>query len=444
MRKSGILAGISFSLCVGIIGCGNDSSPAQGSYQASCQVISTDPLVMESLEQGIYSKTSFRYEDERAFQTVEFENSDIAKQACSSYKRDSDYGSVICNANTVVAVSDEKLSSSEYKRLVDMYLSSCKRIGGSVTGNRPLSSSEVESSSLQEKSSSSSVKSSSSAKAESSSAVKSSSSVKVASSSSVKSSSSVAASSSSEKSDSGWIDWYDKASYKKEKVVASNASELNCDDAVDTESLKGYDIAYEFNRPDDMGHDYLGDNNAYKDNQVGPISAECGSIVLDGTSGLIVPLSDVFKSRGFVVEIRFMPTEAGKMGNIFVAEPPGSGVDGWQIRLDGTNVVLHMRDMEFKSSWEVKTIGEVSLNEWHVVRIKIFPAKSELSGTIFYSMNTTLDGAMVATEYKADASNLKYGLAIGYDSMYQDRHDERFFTGKIDYIRYGKITEDNL
>ena len=443
MRKSIVLAGISFSLGVGIIGCGNDSSPAQGNYHAACQVVSTDPLVMESLEQGIYSKTFFSYEDERAFQTVVFENEGIAKQACSAYKRDSDYGSVICNGNTIVAVSDEKLSSSEYKRLTDMYVSSCKGIGGSVTGNRPFASSEAELSSA-EKRSSSSVMSSSSVKAESSSSVQSSSSVKAKSSSSVQSSSSIAASSSSEKSDSGWIDWYDKASYKKEKVVASNASELNCDDAVDTESLKSYDVAYEFNSPNDMGHDYLGENNAYKDNHVGPISAECGSIVFDGTSGLIVPLSGVFKSRGFVVEIRFMPTKAGKMGNIFVAEPPGSGVDGWQIRLDGTDVVLHMRDMEFNSSWEVKNIGQVSLNEWHVVRIKIFPAKSELSGTIFYSMNITLDGAMVAMEYKADTSNLKYGLAIGYDSMYQERHDDRFFTGKIDYIRYGKITEDNL
>ena len=429
MRKSIVLAGISFSLGVGIIGCGNDSSPAQGNYHAACQVVSTDPLVMESLEQGIYSKTFFSYEDERAFQTVVFENEGIAKQACSAYKRDSDYGSVICNGNTIVAVSDEKLSSSEYKRLTDMYVSSCKGIGGSVTGNRPFASSEAELSSAEKRSSSS---------------VMSSSSVKAESSSSVQSSSSIAASSSSEKSDSGWIDWYDKASYKKEKVVASNASELNCDDAVDTESLKSYDVAYEFNSPNDMGHDYLGENNAYKDNHVGPISAECGSIVFDGTSGLIVPLSGVFKSRGFVVEIRFMPTKAGKMGNIFVAEPPGSGVDGWQIRLDGTDVVLHMRDMEFNSSWEVKNIGQVSLNEWHVVRIKIFPAKSELSGTIFYSMNITLDGAMVAMEYKADTSNLKYGLAIGYDSMYQERHDDRFFTGKIDYIRYGKIMEDNL
>ncbi|MBR6943331.1 MAG: hypothetical protein IKH55_09825, partial [Fibrobacter sp.] len=79
MRKSIVLAGISFSLGVGIIGCGNDSSPAQGNYHAACQVVSTDPLVMESLEQGIYSKTFFSYEDERAFQTVVFENEGIAK-----------------------------------------------------------------------------------------------------------------------------------------------------------------------------------------------------------------------------------------------------------------------------------------------------------------------------------------------------------------------------
>ena len=206
-------------------------------------------------------------------------------------------------------------------------------------------------------------------------------------------------------------------------------------------------MAYEFNLQRDLGRDSFGKHPAYIDNTVNPVSAECGSIIFDGLNGLIIPLDEIFKSRGFVAEVRFMPTKEGNMANIFVAEPPGSGKTGWQIRLDGTDVVFHMRDPEVRKqkNWESITLGEVSLNEWHVVRIKIFPKKSELTGKIAYTFNAFLDGKMRrSSEYNADVSNIEYGLGIGYDSMYQTLHNDRYFTGKIDYIRYGKITEDGL
>ena len=60
-------------------------------------------------------------------------------------------------------------------------------------------------------------------------------------------------------------------------------------------------------------------------------------------------------------------------------------------------------------------------------------------------MNVSLDGSLVlVSEYKDDTSDLAYGFGIGYDSMYQMSHNNWFFVGKIDYIRYGKITEDDL
>ena len=91
----------------------------------------------------------------------------------------------------------------------------------------------------------------------------------------------------------------------------------------------------------------------------------------NGKNGLLIPLDEVFESKFFVVEVRFMPTKAADIGNIIAAEPPGRGIDGWQIRLSGTE--------------------------------------------------------------------LQYGLGIAYDAMHQDAYGRKFFTGKIDYIRYGKI-----
>ncbi len=263
----------------------------------------------------------------------------------------------------------------------------------------------------------------------------------VSSSSRDGSSSSRATNSSSSSVDDKSYSLYGGASYKRVNVVASNADELECDDKTKIEDLKGFDVAYEFNSPYDLGRDYLGDNNAYQDNKVSAISAECGSIVFDGSNGLHIPLSETFESSSFVVEVRFMPTKAGNMANIFVAEPPGSNKDGWQLRLDGSDIYFHIRDVEIRDTWEEMKVGAVSMDEWHVVRIRFFPTMSAVTKKTVYSLNVALDGkTRIATEIKSKM-DIEYGLGIGYDSMYQDLHARRFFTGKIDYIRYGRMAE---
>lgn len=46
-----------------------------------------------------------------------------------------------------------------------------------------------------------------------------------------------------------------------------------------------------------------------------------------GKNGLLIPLDEVFESKFFVVEVRFMPTKAADIGNIIAAEPPGRGIE---------------------------------------------------------------------------------------------------------------------
>ena len=159
--------------------------------------------------------------------------------------------------------------------------------------------------------------------------------------------------------------WYGHATYTTAKVVAANADELECNESTVADNLNGYDVAYEFNLQRDLGRDSFGKHPAYIDNTVNPVSAECGSIIFDGLNGLIIPLDEIFKSRGFVAEVRFMPTKEGNMANIFVAEPPGSGKTGWQIRLDGTDVVFHMRDPEVRKqkNWESAASTRMPLRE---------------------------------------------------------------------------------
>lgn len=236
------------------------------------------------------------------------------------------------------------------------------------------------------------------------------------------------------------------SSSEREKVVAAHIQ--NCMTKRSEADLSSYTVAYEFNDQYDLGYDEFEKNFAYLG--AGTPEYDCdGYLVLDGKSGLMVPLSNDFKNKGFEVEVRFMATAPGDIANIIVAEPPGRGADGWQIRLDEVNgvqrLMFHVRDAEIDGvNWTETPIGdeEIAMDEWHTVRVKIFPTKSEWDGVVFYSLNLSLDGNVrFATEFKGDVSQIDYDLGIGYDAQHQGAYARKFFTGKIDYIRYKALPE---
>ena len=415
---------VALAASVFLMACGEDSSDSfgGGAKEDYCKVVQKDPLVIEAVEDGFFSKTTFEYDDGEITETIEFKNHDAVELACSEYAKDSDYRSVECSDKSIVAVGKKTFTASEYKRMMDTFASACEEVNEAM-------------------SSSSSAKSSSSTK--SSSSVASSSSSAKSSSSVAPSSSSVNSSSSSVGNDNVMSAMY--VQYWNDKVVAQNADDLEgCEDGALSDDMDQYEIAYEFNDPYDLGADYIGEKtNAYQDVKVPGVFAECGSIVLDGTNGLIVPKNDIFRTKGFVVEVRFMPTDEGDLANLFVADPPGSGVDGWQVRFDGTEARFHIRDGS-EGGWNIYNAGEVSLNEWHVFRVKLFPTKSD-DGIISYTLSLSLDGvSFEGTPFKGDVSDFDFDVGIGYDAVYQGEHERRTFKGKIDYIRYGRITEDGL
>lgn len=396
---------VAFAASVFLMACGDDSSDSfgGGAKEDYCKVVQKDPLVIEAVEYGFYSKTMFEFDNGDVVETVEFESHQAAELACSEYAKDSDYRSVECSDKSIVAVGKKTFTASEYKRMMDTFASACEEVNEAMS---------------------------------SSSSAKSSSSV-------APSSSSVNSSSSSVGNDNVMSAMY--VQYWNDKVVAQNADDLEgCEDDALPDDMDQYEIAYEFNDPYDLGADYIGEKtNAYQDVKVPGVFAECGSIVLDGTNGLIVPKNDIFRTKGFVVEVRFMPTDEGDLANLFVADPPGSGVDGWQVRFDGTEARFHIRDGS-EGGWNIYNAGEVSLNEWHVFRVKLFPTKSD-DGIISYTLSLSLDGvSFEGTPFKGDVSDYKFDMGIGYDAVYQGEHERRTFKGKIDYIRYGRITEDGL
>ncbi len=201
------------------------------------------------------------------------------------------------------------------------------------------------------------------------------------------------------------------------------------------EILAEYSVAYEFDDPANVGKDFFGKNNAVLDEDMPAVKVEDECLVLDGKSGLRVPLSDSFKSPYFVVEVRFMATDTLPLSNIFSADPPGAGVAGWMIRLDGSELRFHIRGA---GDWEIFSAGKISLNEWHTVRVEFTMANMGGLTVEGYDLKITLDGKECVSEVLySDAANLQFDLGIGYDPHHQSRYDDRFFIGKIDYIRYG-------
>lgn len=201
------------------------------------------------------------------------------------------------------------------------------------------------------------------------------------------------------------------------------------------EILAEYSVAYEFDDPANVGKDFFGKNNAVLDEDMPAVKVEDECLVLDGKSGLRVPLSDSFKSPYFVVEVRFMATDTLSLSNIFSADPPGAGVAGWMIRLDGSELRFHIRGA---GDWEIFSAGKISMNEWHTVRVEFTMANMGGLTVEGYDLKITLDGKeCVSKVLYSSAADLKFDLGIGYDPHHQSRYEDRFFIGKIDYIRYG-------
>ena len=160
----------------------------------------------------------------------------------------------------------------------------------------------------------------------------------------------------------------------------------------------------------------------------GSVRSVDGIATFDGASGRMVTLDKNIKINDFVVEARVKPTKFGTMQNIIVAEPPGRGVDGWQLRVDEGVLTVHLRDAENSYvDWTVLPGKEMALDEWCEIRLE----RNADSVKLIQNGEVT-----VAAAYKGDLTQMAYDWSIGYDGMNQDFHD-RYFIGEMDYIRFG-------
>ena len=184
---------------------------------------------------------------------------------------------------------------------------------------------------------------------------------------------------------------------------------------------------WNFNDAENVGLDVTGHGHDASAGE-GSVSAVDGIASFDGKSGMMVSLDTDIRINEFVVEARVKPTQFATMQNIIVAEPPGRGVDGWQLRIDEGVLTVHLRDADSSYvDWSIYPGKEMILGEWNEIRLE----RNADSVKLFQNGELT-----VAVAYQGDLTQMCYDWGIGYDAMQQSFHD-RYFIGEMDYIRFG-------
>ena len=96
-------------MAFGLVACSDSSSNADPDT-LKCVVKSEKPLIMESSFNGVFSRTTVELRGGKLIQTVESPNARVIDENCKALKSDSDYGEVLCDAESVVAISREEMS----------------------------------------------------------------------------------------------------------------------------------------------------------------------------------------------------------------------------------------------------------------------------------------------------------------------------------------------
>ena len=206
------------------------------------------------------------------------------------------------------------------------------------------------------------------------------------------------------------------------EVPADSGVEIPSDSVV-TDWIAEWD----FNDAENVGRDVTGHGHDAKIGE-GSVSSVDGIAQFDGASGFTVKLNQDIKINEFVVEARVKPASFSTMQNIIVAEPPGRGVDGWQLRVDEGVLTVHLRDTDKDGDdWNIFPGKKMALGEWSEIRLE----RSADSVKLFQDGELT-----VAAAYTGDLTQMAYDWSIGFDGMQQDFHN-RYFDGEMDYVRFG-------
>jgi len=81
---------------------------------------------MESSFNGVVTKTTVELRGGKMIQTVESNNPRVVDENCKELKSDSDYGEVLCDTESVVAISREEMSESFFEKFKKTFKEACE------------------------------------------------------------------------------------------------------------------------------------------------------------------------------------------------------------------------------------------------------------------------------------------------------------------------------
>ena len=224
-------------------------------------------------------------------------------------------------------------------------------------------------------------------------------------------------------------DRYFKGSMDYIRILAasSSLSSNSTQSSSSTATTLTWLAEWNFNNPTNLYQDSMELNPAILGE--GTPSITDTTLILNGASGLVVKIDSTFMRNDFRIATRVYPTAFGSLNNIITAEPPGSLYSGWTLRFENTGF-LSFYIRQNGNAWDyITTPQALSTNAWYDII-------AERKGTL---TSLYVNGTLVAQkDIAGDISNLQYNLGIGYDAMNQAVHS-RYFSGQIDYIRYGSI-----
>ena len=122
-------------LTIGIVACG-DSSNNAALDTLRCVVKSEKPLVMESSFNGVVTKTTVELRGGKMIQTVESNNPRVVDENCKELKSDSDYGEVLCDTESVVAISRGEMSESFFEKFKKTFEDACESANDTKINSR--------------------------------------------------------------------------------------------------------------------------------------------------------------------------------------------------------------------------------------------------------------------------------------------------------------------
>lgn len=116
---------IALTTAFGFIAC--DDSSSSSSNGTSCKVLSQEPLVIETVQEGVKTETSFKLEGNKIIETIKADR-DIPEEVCNSHKNDSDYGNIECNKNIITTSSKDEYNDDQFAILKADAIKSCKAL----------------------------------------------------------------------------------------------------------------------------------------------------------------------------------------------------------------------------------------------------------------------------------------------------------------------------